>query len=278
MLKMSAEAPRSQPLSLPRDEMAFRKRYESLLLMGRITTVFRPGNRVFPMWRGYKRGETITARVIERPGCDVAGYPPVFNDVQISITIADIEVLPVAALRPHHFVGSSPDVVDVPSLEAHLFEIYGEPLSAYDNLLTRIALQYAPDPSRQRLAAQSVQTACSPDFATNPNTDSRGDHQRFDGPIDASFEIGVAFHDGAGLIQIGAPDHEDGPNHGVLRVTDRARHRIATPLRLDPCQMRGQMLLTQTGAVRPILANEGVHDAGAINLLRRLLLRRLQQT
>jgi hypothetical protein len=72
---------------LPRDEMAFRKRYEPLLVGRKITAVFRPGNRVFPNRRGYIAGETVTARVIERCGSDTIGLPPQFNDIRIPIRI-----------------------------------------------------------------------------------------------------------------------------------------------------------------------------------------------
>ena len=129
-------------MDLPRDEIAFRKEYECLVLERAITTVFRPGNRLYPNWRGYIPGEVVTARIIERAGCDERQIPPVFNDHKVRVRIAAIDVLEIAALAPRHFAGSSPDVHDAGSLKEHLLYIYGRPLAAYGGQVTRIGLEY----------------------------------------------------------------------------------------------------------------------------------------
>jgi hypothetical protein len=77
-------------MELPRDEMAFRKQYEDLLCARELTTVFRPGNRLYPNWRGYSPGEVVTARVIERCGSDELRVPPLFNDTRIPIKITSL--------------------------------------------------------------------------------------------------------------------------------------------------------------------------------------------
>lgn len=128
---------------LPRDEMAFRAPYQGLLLGRKIRTVFRPGNRIWPNWRGYLEGETVTARVIERCGSDEHRVPPRFNTVRIPILIRDLRVIDVERLCAEDFVGSSPDVTDRQSLIAHLLEIYGKPISAYGGQVTRIRIAYA---------------------------------------------------------------------------------------------------------------------------------------
>lgn len=140
-------------MHLPRDEMAFRKRYETLLLMRAITTVFRPGDRVFPAWRGYREGEIVTVRVIERAGSDAAGHPPVFNDdVRLPIQITSLKVIHVDLLEPAHFHGSAPDVHDRASLEAHLVGIYQKPLAEFDHRVTRIAFAYVEERGAERTA------------------------------------------------------------------------------------------------------------------------------
>ncbi len=131
-----------EPVVLPRDEMAFRKQYQRLLLDRKITTVFRPGDRLYPAWRGYAPGETITVRVIARHGSDAQGVPPVFNSVRLPVRIADVVVAPVEDLGPADFVGSSPDVTDMPSLLQHLQSIYEKPISAFGGLVTRIRFAY----------------------------------------------------------------------------------------------------------------------------------------
>jgi len=129
-------------MELPRDEMAFRKPYEPLLIERSLRTVFRPGNRVYPNWRGYRPGEVVTARVIERVGSDEREIPPTFNETKIRVRIRSIEVLPVDRLDADHFEGSSPDVRDVESLIDHLSAIYCRPIEAYDRQVTRIELDY----------------------------------------------------------------------------------------------------------------------------------------
>ena len=130
------------PLDMPRDEMAFRRRYEALLFARTLTTVFRPGNRLWPNWRGYRLNEIVTARVIARPGSDALGIPPEFTATRTRIEIVDIRVLPPEGLTAEDFVGSSPDVHDVASLRIHLLWIYGRPLSAFGDVVTRIQFAY----------------------------------------------------------------------------------------------------------------------------------------
>jgi hypothetical protein len=134
--------PPTKAVSLPRDEMAFRARYRDLLLQRVLTTVFRPGDRVYPNWRGYSEGEIVTARVIARPGSDELGVAPKFEDIRIPIRISKLSVTPIDALESRDFTGSSPDVFDAPSLSAHLYGIYGRPLVAFGNQVTRIEFAY----------------------------------------------------------------------------------------------------------------------------------------
>jgi hypothetical protein len=134
--------------------MAFRADYEDLVSQQSLTTVFRPGNRVFPSWRGYKLGEIIIGRIIERCGCDLQQKAPLFKESKIPLRIAKIEVIPVADLSAEDFEGSSWDVTDLESLDQHIYKIYSKPLSEYDNMVTRISLDYL-EPCKQQLAASS---------------------------------------------------------------------------------------------------------------------------
>jgi hypothetical protein len=129
-------------VSLPRDEMAFRARYRELLLSRALTTVFRPGDRIFPRWRGYAQGEIVTARIISKPGSDELGVPPKFYDIRIPIRITALSVARIESLGADAFLGSSPDVSDPASLVQHLYQIYGRPLADFGNQVTRIAFVY----------------------------------------------------------------------------------------------------------------------------------------
>ena len=134
--------PGGEPFDLPRDEMAFRGRYEALLLARRITTVFRPGDRTWPNWRGYRQGEVVIARVIDQCGNDASRIPPRFTALRLPIRLTEVAVLDVDWLSPADFEGSSPDVFDRPSLIAHLQDIYGKPIDAFDRQVTRIRFTY----------------------------------------------------------------------------------------------------------------------------------------
>lgn len=129
-------------MELPRDEIAFRKEYQGLVLERTITTVFRPGNRIYPNRRGYRVNEIVTARIIDRVGSDELMIPPVFNEHRAKVRIAALLVTTIDWLRPEHFEGSSPDIFDIQSLEEHLKYIYRRPIEAFDRKVTRIELDY----------------------------------------------------------------------------------------------------------------------------------------
>ena len=129
-------------MDLPRDEMAFRKTYEALIIEQQLTTVFRPGNRLYPNYRGYKHQEVIIARIIEKPGCDEREIAPVFSDFKIPIEISDIRTFDIFDLTSADFRGSSPDVQNLDQLLTHLEEIYDRPISSYENTVTRIQIKY----------------------------------------------------------------------------------------------------------------------------------------
>ena len=128
--------------------MAFRKNYETLVIQRQLTTVFRPGNRLYPNFRGYKPREIITARIIEKPGDDERQIAPIFNEIRIPVLIAEIHALNIHDLTPSHFAGSSPDVQNISDLISHLEYIYGTPITAYNNQVTRIHFKYLDCPDQ----------------------------------------------------------------------------------------------------------------------------------
>lgn len=129
-------------MELPRDEIAFRKEYQELVLDRSIRTVFRPGNRVFPNWRGYRLGEIVTARIIDECGSDELNIPPLFNEHRVRVRIASLFVTSIDNLTSEDFAGSSPDIYDVESLEEHLRYIYRRPIDVFSRKVTRIGLEY----------------------------------------------------------------------------------------------------------------------------------------
>lgn len=132
-------------LELPRDEIAFRQEYEDVVLNEQLTVVFRPGNRVFPVWRGYKQGELITARIIKTPGDDSKFIPPVFTEDKKELIIRSIRTFHLSDLKPSDFVGSSDDVKSVEDLKKHLLWIYKKEPSEFNFEVTRIELEYVKE-------------------------------------------------------------------------------------------------------------------------------------
>ena len=129
-------------MHLQRDEIAFRKHYEMLVTQQRLTTIFRPGNRIYPNFRGYKQSEIVTARIIETPGSDEKDIAPVFNQVKMPVQIHEITTFNIFELGENDFSGSSPDVQSVDQLIEHLIQIYNKPIHTFDNQVTKISLLY----------------------------------------------------------------------------------------------------------------------------------------
>lgn len=107
------------------NEMAFRKPYQELLLSGGITTVFRPGKRLPDDTRGYRPGQLVTARVIDRLGLDWKFIPPKFvPDIAHCIRISEVYSKDIDSMDRQDFMGSGPDIFDSRSLRYHLGLIY----------------------------------------------------------------------------------------------------------------------------------------------------------
>jgi len=128
-------------MNLRRDEMAFRIVYLELLRKKELTTVFRPGNRIYPSHRGYTVGEKITARVIEIPGDDGSLIAPKFLDEVFPIQITEIVICDISKLAEKDFEGSSPDVKNKEQLRYHLGLIYNKPVN-YFREVSKISFKY----------------------------------------------------------------------------------------------------------------------------------------
>jgi hypothetical protein len=129
-------------LELSRNEMAFRKRYEQTVFDGTLTTVFRPGNRMFPNWRGYKKGEQITARIIKKVGNDAKLISPVFTKNKKQVKIKNIEVININNLNKKDFIYSCPNVKTIDDLKKQFVWVYNKKPEEYNNIVTKIQLEY----------------------------------------------------------------------------------------------------------------------------------------
>jgi hypothetical protein len=126
--------------------MAFRRIYSDLLEAEKLTTVFRPGSRKENDFRGYKHGQIVTARVLDKVGADWAKIAPQFvPGFSKTIIISSLTTKELDKLVAEDFTGSSPDIYDIPSLRYHLGLIYN--LSPNDlnggSVVTRINFKYS---------------------------------------------------------------------------------------------------------------------------------------
>lgn len=132
-------------LFLNPDEMAVRKIYWPLFEQESITKVFRPGNRPCGAWRGYCAQQNVTAKALDKIGADWAKIAPTFVENKTKeLIIAKTEVKKISELAPEDFIGSSPDVVDVSSLQYHLgvlYNLYPEDLGL-DGYVTIVSFNY----------------------------------------------------------------------------------------------------------------------------------------
>lgn len=132
-----------------RDEIAFRKVYLPLLQNRRVTTIFRPGRRIFGEHpKGYREGETVTLRIVEQVGADWANLPGLLCD-DFGMEVKILKTVPrlIGTLKDPDFLGSTPDVHDLQSLRYHLGLLYNlYPHELGDNAwITQTTLRYCDE-------------------------------------------------------------------------------------------------------------------------------------
>jgi hypothetical protein len=77
------------------------------------------------MWRGYCDGQRVVARVLDRIGADWAKVAPQFVEkLEWEIEIKEVVIKKISELDSEDFVGTTPDIYDVVSLQYNLGLIY----------------------------------------------------------------------------------------------------------------------------------------------------------
>lgn len=133
----------AQIMGLARDDIYFRRAYESLIRSKRLTTVFRPGNRSCGLNKGFCENEILTIRLLEKPGDDESLIKPKFIPIDQKVKVVTFEVKKIEEYTGDDFKGSSPDVRDVESLKYHLGLIYNKPAESFTGKeVTRFVLEY----------------------------------------------------------------------------------------------------------------------------------------
>lgn len=128
-----------------REEIYFRKIYRDLIGQTKITTVFRPGNRLHGHPKGFREGEIVNLRIIVNVGAEWAKIHAELDPAFIvRAQITSLEAKTLGDLRKADFKGSSPDVQDVEQLRYHLGVIYNLNPSQLRSttVVTRTAFKY----------------------------------------------------------------------------------------------------------------------------------------
>jgi len=128
----------------PRDEIGFRKIYSDLVREQKITTIFRPGERLCNLNKGFCEGEIVNIKIIEKVGADWATLPPetsTFNQKALILSTVNKEI---GAFTKADFVGASPDIFDKQSLIYNLGVVYNLPPSELtdDCIITKTTFMY----------------------------------------------------------------------------------------------------------------------------------------
>jgi len=129
----------------PRNDIWERKPYEALIADGSLTTFFRPGDRVTQTnEKIFKNGETLTMRILEKPGCEERGFVPIFDSNHFRhIKVVEIYRKNIEKLTAQDFKGSSPDVQNITQLRYNLGITYNRPIDSKTfNEVTVIKVEY----------------------------------------------------------------------------------------------------------------------------------------
>jgi len=128
--------------SYPRNDLWERKPYESLIAEGSLTTFFRPGDRVNQTNEKYfMLGETLTIRILEKPGDEERGFVPILNNHFRKARVVEIYKKNIEDLTQGDFEGSSPDVQNILQLKYNLGITYHKPIDSFKEI-TRVKVEY----------------------------------------------------------------------------------------------------------------------------------------
>ena len=128
----------------PRDEIGFRKVYSKLVNDKKVTTIFRPGERLCGINKGFCEDEILNIRIIDKVGADLAQLKPQIVPSDAKVRVTNTKVTKLAMLTPEDFIGSTPDVYDKQSLIYNLGIIYNIDISEFtdDFVITRTTFTY----------------------------------------------------------------------------------------------------------------------------------------
>lgn len=129
-------------MEYPRDDLWERKPYEPLIADGSLTTFYRPGDRVNQNnKKHFRTGETLTIRILEKPGDEERRLVPLFNGHFRKARVVKIYKKNIENLTEEDFEGSSPDVQNILQLRYNLGITYNRPIDSFEEI-TVVKVKY----------------------------------------------------------------------------------------------------------------------------------------
>ena len=131
-------------MKYPREEIWERKAYEEDIRKKKLTTLFRPENRICDgkKKKCFCNGEKLILRVLEIPGKDKTKSKPIFvKNLTKLVKVKSIKKRLINSLTKEDFRGSYPNIKTVKELKYYLGLIYNRIPSSFSEV-TKIKIQY----------------------------------------------------------------------------------------------------------------------------------------
>lgn len=130
-------------MKYPRKEIWERKVYEPLIKSEKLTTLFRPGNRICDVGKVkcFNNGEEVTIKILEKQGDDIRNIEPVFSPTIKKARIEEIKENSLPSLLKKDFKNSYPNATNQKTLRYHLGLIYNKEPNSFKEV-TKIKIEY----------------------------------------------------------------------------------------------------------------------------------------
>jgi len=130
-------------MKYPRNEIWVRKVYEELILNGKLTTLFRPGDRIGDnkKTKYFNKGEGVIVRVLEKPGDEERNIEPEFSPLIRKARIKEMKKVDLSSLLREDFEDSYPNVTNQDTLRYNLGLTYNKRPDSFSRV-TKIKIKY----------------------------------------------------------------------------------------------------------------------------------------
>ena len=107
-----------------RNHITVRRLYNSFVEDRSLTTIFRPGVRLYPNEKSYRDGQLALVKILQVPGNDVYGIEPVHFDNDFPVRVERSVATRLIDVEPSLFSSAGPDINSLDTLRFNLANIY----------------------------------------------------------------------------------------------------------------------------------------------------------